>query len=98
MLFAGAAAWVSAAFAQDPELGILAAGTVLIDDEDAVVSYVSVARPLHLWQFLQSPGSFSRRAVFLRRAVLEKVGFCDESLSWGAESDLLLRIGRRFKS
>ena len=87
----GAVAFALDQFARDETLDSLYGDCEVVDDENR-----------HLWRI--QPGAYSFRrllrrgnylaqpAVFLRRRVFERVGYLDESLRYGMDYDLWLRL------
>jgi hypothetical protein len=53
------------------------------------------AGPPNLWKLVYHSDYISQPTVFLRRRALDEVGYLDESLHWGMDWDLFIRLGKR---
>jgi len=52
--------------------------------------------PFNLWRLIYLSDYILQQTVFVRKAVLDEVGYLDENLHWGMDWDILIRIGKRY--
>ena len=68
-----------------------------IDEAGRVTGRFPATRPFDLWQLVYVSDFILQQTVFFRRDAVEAVGGLDESLNWGMDWDLFIRIGKRFQ-
>jgi glycosyltransferase involved in cell wall biosynthesis len=66
-----------------------------IDEQGAVISRFGATQEFNLWRLLNLSDYILQQTVFFRRSVFDEVGFIDESLHYGMDWELLMRIGLR---
>ena len=52
--------------------------------------------PFNLWKLIHVTDYILQQTVYFRRRALEQVGWLDESLTYGLDWDLLIRLGKRW--
>ncbi|MBI3280997.1 MAG: glycosyltransferase, partial [Acidobacteria bacterium] len=68
----------------------------LIDREGKITGRFPATEPFNLWKLIYLSDYILQQTVYFRRRVFDQVGFLDESLHWGMDWDVLVRIARRF--
>lgn len=53
--------------------------------------------PFNLWRLIYYTDYILQQTVFIRREVFNEIGMLDESLHYGMDWDLFIRVGKRFK-
>jgi hypothetical protein len=91
----GAIGHVVEAFMREPELGAVYGEGYQIDIDGNVKQRFSVTEPFNLWKLVYMSDYILQQTVFFRRDVFDDVGFLDESLHYGMDWDILVRIGKR---
>jgi len=69
----------------------------LIDETGRVTGRFPATRPFDLWQLVYVSDFILQQTAFFRHGAFEAVGGLDESLHWGMDWDLFIRIGKRFR-
>ncbi len=87
----GALRFVADRFASEPDLHVLIGDCDVIDGDGKLLRRLSPG-PYDYARLLRNGNSVAQPAVFLRRSVLEQVGYLDESLEFGMDYDLWLRL------
>jgi glycosyltransferase involved in cell wall biosynthesis len=97
VLLKGAVARAAAAFAADPDLGMVYGEGYLIDEQGAITGRFPYTEPFNLWRLVYYGDTILQQTAFLRRAALEQVGYLNETLEWGLDWDLFIRLGKRYR-
>ena len=84
-----------AEFERDADLKAVYGDAYRIDRTGAVIGEFPKAGPPNLWKLVYYSDYISQPTVFLRRRALDEVGYLDESLHWGMDWDLFIRLGKR---
>jgi len=84
-----------AEFARDAELKAVYGDAYRIDREGELIGEFPKAGPPNLWKLVYHSDYISQPTVFLRRRALDEVGYLDESLQWGMDWELFIRLGKR---
>ena len=87
----GTIAFVAERFASDPNVVVLV-GDCQVIDEDGKSLWRIAPGPYDFGQLLRRGNSMAQPAVFFRKRVVEAVGYLDESLDFGMDYDLWLRM------
>jgi hypothetical protein len=69
----------------------------LIDERGAVTGRFPATEPFNLWKLVYVSDFILQQTTFFRRAALEAVGYLDETLHWGLDWDLFIKLGKRFR-
>jgi glycosyltransferase involved in cell wall biosynthesis len=64
-----------------------------IDEAGGVISRFESTQEFNLWRLLNLSDFILQQTVFFRRAIFDEVGFIDESLYYGMDWEILMRIG-----
>jgi glycosyltransferase involved in cell wall biosynthesis len=91
----GAIEHVVEAFLREPELGAVYGEGYQIDIDGNVKQRFSVTEPFNLWKLVYMSDYILQQTVFFRRDVFDDVGLLDESLHYGMDWEILMRIGKR---
>jgi glycosyltransferase involved in cell wall biosynthesis len=84
-----------AAFEQNADLDAVYGDAYRIDAGGEVLGEFPKAGPFNLWKLIYYSDYIVQPTVFMRRRVLDEVGYLDESLNWGMDWDLFIRLGKR---
>jgi glycosyltransferase involved in cell wall biosynthesis len=96
ILFPGAVSRAVAALADHPNAGAVYGEGSLMDEEGRITGRFPATEPFNLWRLVHVWDYVLQQSVYFRKSVLEEVGYLDESLNWGLDWDLLIRIGCRY--
>ena len=83
-------------FARSPATGAVYGQGYLMDKEGAVTSPFSATGPFNLWKLVYLSDYILQQTLYVRRAVLDDIGYLDENLHYTMDWDLLIRIGMRY--
>jgi hypothetical protein len=97
LLLKGAVEKAVAAFRQDSDLGMVYGEGYLIDAEGWITGRFPYTEPFNLWRLVHYGDTILQQTVFMRRSALEEVGYLDETLHWGLDWDLFIRLGKRYR-
>lgn len=78
-----------------PECGAVYGEGNTIDAEGRVKGRFPFSEPFNLWKLVHHTDYILQQSVYFRRNVLEQLNWLDESLHYGMDWDLLVRIGKR---
>jgi glycosyltransferase involved in cell wall biosynthesis len=92
----GAVEHVVRAFERHPDLGAVYGEGYLIDYEGAVKCRFPATEPFNLWKLVHLSDYVLQQTLYFRKQVIEELGYVDESLHWGMDWDILIRIGKRY--
>ena len=92
----GAIAHAVAALRDHPNAGAVYGEGFQIDEAGNVISRFAVTQRFNLWKLLNLSDYILQQTVFFRRSVFDDVGLLDESLHYGMDWDVLMRIGLRY--
>jgi len=87
----GCLRFVATRFACEPDLHVLIGDCDVIDADGKLLRRLSPG-PYDYARLLRNGNSVAQPAVFLRRSVFEQVGYLDETLEFGMDYDLWLRL------
>jgi glycosyltransferase involved in cell wall biosynthesis len=96
VILPGAVAHAVRAFHQEPESGAVYGEGYQIDVDGNIKCRFSATEPFNLWKLIYLWDYVLQQTVYFRKDVIEEVGYLDETLNWGMDWDLLIRIGRRY--
>jgi glycosyltransferase involved in cell wall biosynthesis len=80
-----------------PDCAMVYGEGYLIDETGRVTGRFPATRPFDLWQLVYVSDFILQQTAFFRPEAVEAVGGLDESLHWGMDWDLFIRIGKRFR-
>lgn len=83
-------------FARYPAAGAVYGDGYLIDKDGAVTSRFAATGPFNLWKLVYLSDYILQQTLYVRRAVLDDIGYLDENLHYTMDWDLLIRIGLRY--
>jgi glycosyltransferase involved in cell wall biosynthesis len=84
------------AFERRPEAGAVYGEGYQIDIDGQIKSRFPHTSPFNLWKLVYLSDYILQQTVFFRKVVLDEVGYLDETLHWGMDWDLFIRIGKRY--
>ncbi|HEY4439453.1 MAG TPA: glycosyltransferase family 2 protein [Candidatus Elarobacter sp.] len=83
------------AFRANPDAGAIYGDGYQIDERGDVLSRFAITQRFDLWKLLNLSDYILQQTVFFRRSVFDEVGLLDETLHYGMDWDILMRIGLR---
>lgn len=95
LLLPGAVSAAVAALRANRAAGAVYGEGYQIDEAGNVISRFAVTQQFNLWKLLNVSDYILQQTVFFRRSVFDDVGWLDESLHYGMDWDILMRIGLR---
>jgi glycosyltransferase involved in cell wall biosynthesis len=87
----GTVPYIAQRFTSEPDLDVLFGDCDVIDDVGKPLGRLQPG-PYDFKRLLQRGNSLAQPAVFLRRRVFEQVGYLDETLNFGMDYELWLRL------
>jgi glycosyltransferase involved in cell wall biosynthesis len=81
----------------NPDAGLVYGDGYLIDAAGNVTERFPHTREPDLWRLVHLSDYILQQSVFFRREVLDDVGYVDESLFFGMDWDLLIRIALKYR-
>jgi glycosyltransferase involved in cell wall biosynthesis len=96
VILPGAVTHAVQAFERNPAAGAVYGEGNLIDVEGKVTARFPATEPFNLWKLIYLSDYILQQTAYIRRAVLDDVGFLDEHLHWGLDWDLFIRIGKKY--
>ena len=97
VLLEGAVEKAVEAFRREPDLGMVYGEGYLIDDQGMVKRRFPYTTPPNLWRLVYYSDTLLQQSVFMRKAALAEVGYLDETMHWGLDWDLFIRLGKRYR-
>lgn len=91
----GAISAAVAALRAHPDAGAIYGEGYQIDEAGNVISRFEVTQQFNLWKLLNLSDYILQQTVFFRRSVFDEVGWLDETLFYGMDWEILMRIGLR---
>jgi len=95
-LLPGAVKRAVKAMGAHPTVGAIYGDGYQIDYDGKVKQQFPFTEPFNLWKLTFVLDYILQQSVFFRRACLEEVGWFDESLHFGMDWDILVRLGKRY--
>lgn len=96
VILPGAVNVAAEALQKDPLLGAVYGEGYLIDYDGKVKNRFPATEPFNLWKLVYLSDYILQQTVYFRRSVFAELGYLDESLHWGMDWDILIRIGKRY--
>jgi len=96
LILPGAVSRAVAAFERNPQIGAVYGEGNLIDFHGNTKMRFPATIPFDLWQLVHVSDYILQQTTYFRRAIFDEIGFVDESLNWGMDWDLLVRIGKKY--
>ena len=93
----GAVSSAVQALSCNPDAGLVYGDGYLIDGAGNITGRFPHTREPDLWRLVHLSDYILQQSVFFRREVLDDVGYVDESLHYGLDWDLLIRIGLKYR-
>jgi glycosyltransferase involved in cell wall biosynthesis len=89
---------VVAVFAANGNLGMAYGDGYLLDAQGRLRCALPRPGLMNVWKLVHVSYFLLQPATFFRRDVLDEIGLLDESLHWGMDWDLAIRIAKRFST
>jgi hypothetical protein len=96
LLLPGAVSAAVEAFQREPQLGMVYGEGLILNEAGGVRCRFPYTEPFDLWRLIHIWDSILQQSVFLRKHALDSVGGVNESLHWGLDWDLFIRVAKRF--
>ncbi len=96
LMLPGAARLAAEALQAEPELGFVYGNGWIVGERGERREQFPYTEPFNLWRLIHFGDTILQQSVFIRRPALDAVGGVDESLRWGLDWDLFIRLGKRF--
>jgi len=96
VILPGAVTRVVRSFEERPDLGAVYGEGYLIDLFGNIKSRFPTTEPFNLWRLIYLWDPILQQTAYFRRTAIEEISLLDESLYWGLDWDLLIRIGKRY--
>jgi glycosyltransferase involved in cell wall biosynthesis len=96
VILPGAVGHAVRAYEENPALGAVYGEGYLIDYQGTVTSRFPVTEPFNLWKLIYLSDYILQQTVYFRRNVFDEIGLLDETLNWGMDWDILIKIGKRY--
>jgi hypothetical protein len=84
------------AFRKDPGLGMVCGEGFILEEDGSVRCRFPYSEPFDLWRLIFYWDSILQQSVFMRKAALEAIGWVDESIHWGMDWDVFIRMAKNF--
>lgn len=97
VLLKGAVEKAVAALRREPDLGMVYGEGYVIDEQGVIKRRFPYTEPPNLWRLVYYGDTILQQTVFMRRRALEEIGYLDETLQWGLDWDLFIRLGKRYR-
>ncbi|MCE5308261.1 MAG: glycosyltransferase [Acidobacteriales bacterium] len=95
IILPGAVSKAVAAMQRDPCLGAVYGEGYQIDEAGRVKCRFPWTEPFNLWKLVYVLDYILQQTVYFKKSVVADLGYLDESLHWGMDWDLFVRIGER---
>lgn len=96
LLLPGAVRRAVEALQAHPEYGAVYGEGYTIDYDGQIKGRFAFTEPFNLWKLVHHTDYILQQSVYFRKSVLDEVGLLDESLHWGMDWDILIRIAKRY--
>jgi glycosyltransferase involved in cell wall biosynthesis len=85
-------------FADHPDVMMVFGEGYMIDENDTIKSRFPFTEPkFDLWKLIYYGDYILQQSTFFRKSVFDSIPLLDESLHYGMDWDLFIRIGKRFR-
>jgi glycosyltransferase involved in cell wall biosynthesis len=92
----GAVSHAVRALERSPGAGAVYGEGYLMDGEGNIKGRFPATEAFNLWKLVYLSDYILQQTVYFRRSVFKDVGPLDETLKWGMDWDILIRIGKRY--
>ncbi len=86
-----------AALQRSPDVGAVYGEGYQIDVDGNIIGRFAPTQKFDLWRLIYLSDYILQQTVFFRRSVFDKVGLLDESLYYGMDWEILMRIGLHYR-
>ncbi|MCI0419807.1 MAG: glycosyltransferase [Acidobacteria bacterium] len=81
----------------NPEIMMVYGEGYLMDLNSQITGRFPATEPFNLWRLINYGDYILQQTVFMRKKIFDVIPMVDESLHYGMDWDLFIRIGKRFK-
>jgi hypothetical protein len=92
----GAVSTAVRAFRANPNCGMVYGEGYFLDRDGNMAGRFPHSQPFDLWRLVHLSDYILQQASYFDRAALDRVGYLDESLHYGMDWDIFIRIGMKF--
>jgi hypothetical protein len=96
VLLPGAVTKAVEAFRKDPGLGMVYGEGFILEEDGSVRCRFPYSEPFDLWRLVCYWDSILQQSVYMRKTALEAIGWVDESIHWGMDWDVFIRMAKSF--
>jgi len=96
VLLPGAVTKAVEAFQRDPGLGMVYGEGFILEEDGSVRCRFPYSEPFDLWRLICYWDCILQQSVYMRKAALEAIGWVDESIHWGMDWDVFIRMAKSF--
>ncbi len=82
---------------QHPDVMMVYGEGYLMDEKGNLKGRFPATEPFNLWRLIYYGDYILQQTVFIRKKIFDEIPMLDESLHYGMDWDLWIRIGKRFK-
>ncbi len=97
IILPGAVSKAVQALMSHPDAGAIYGEGYQMDESGNFKARFPATEPFNLWKLIYLWDYILQQTVYFRKGVVREVGWLDESLHWGLDWDLLIRIGKKYK-
>lgn len=96
VILPGAVTHAVRAFERTPSVGAVYGEGYQINHAGEIKCRFPATEPFDLWKLIHVSDYILQQTVYFRRDIFDEIGFLDESLYWGMDWEILMRIGKRY--
>jgi glycosyltransferase involved in cell wall biosynthesis len=96
VMLPGAVTRAVEAYRKDPGLGMVYGEGFILEEDGSVRCRFPYSEPFDLWRLVCYWDSILQQSVFMRKTALEAIGWVDESIHWGMDWDVFIRMAKTF--
>jgi glycosyltransferase involved in cell wall biosynthesis len=82
---------------EHPDCAMVYGDGYLMDEAGRMTRPFPATEPFDLWKLVYVHDFILQQSAFFRRDAVAAVGYLDQSLHWGMDWDLFIKIGKRFR-
>ena len=82
---------------EHPDCALVYGDGYLMDEDGRMTRPFPATEPFDLWKLVYVHDYILQQSAFFRRDAVDAAGYLDESLHWGMDWDLFIKIGRRYR-
>lgn len=95
LILPGAVGHAVRAFECDPRVGAVYGEGYQVDEGGKIKCRFPATEAFNLWKLVYLSDYILQQTSYFRKSVFEEIGYLNESLHWGMDWDIFIRIGKR---